>query len=195
MKTSSRKAPATKTRKTAPPPRKKSAPVVRTANHDKAIRDFEEGLRLFQRKEYAKAIHQFETVIEEFPTEREVCDRARSRIAICRERTAPAPPRPREAGDLYYAGVMAANEGRLDEAAELLEKGARQDDRSDKAFYALAAVLGLKGDRAGAIENLTKAIGINPTNRTHALNDPDFDGLREDAEFMALLGKVPERDA
>jgi len=193
--TPSRKSPAPKTKKTAAAPPKKKETPVRTANHERAIHDYEEALKLFVKKDYAKAIAALENVSREYPIEREVCDRARMRAKFAREQMAAGgSPKSKDPASEYYLGVMAANDGRLGEAAELLERAARTDG-SDRAVYALAAVHSLQGDKAGAVEQLQRAISMNASNRTLALNDPDFDGLRDDAEFMSLLGKAPEGGA
>ena len=55
---------------------------MRTANHEKAILDYEEALRLFQKKEWSKAIHALEQVARDYPVEREVCDEACARNVV-----------------------------------------------------------------------------------------------------------------
>jgi len=190
LKTTSRKASAPKGgKKPVGPPRKKTAPV-RTANLDKAIKDYEEALRLFGKKEYSKAAHLFETLIKENPTEREVGDRSRMYLTICKARTAPPPPKPKTSQDHYLHGVIASNEGRLDEAADLFDRMIKLDTENDRGYYELAAVCSQRGDRAGAVSNLRRAIELNGANKVQALNDTDFDSLREDPEFMDLLGKA-----
>ncbi|HET9481127.1 MAG TPA: tetratricopeptide repeat protein [Candidatus Polarisedimenticolia bacterium] len=192
MKTSSRKTTSTKSKKAATAaPKKKAPPVLRTANYEKAIKDYEDALKLFGRQDFSKAIHLFDALLKEYPSEREICDRARMYIAVSRARTATSGPKPKTADDFYYHGVIAANNGRLEEAAEYFDKVVRQDASSDKAWYAMAALCSLRNDARGATSNLSRAIELNRSNRTQALNDPDFDPMREDAGFMELLGKAP----
>lgn len=194
MKTSSRKSTVSKTRKAPITAAKKAAPV-RTANHEKAITDYEAALKAFSRKDYSRAISLFEAVIAEYPIEREVCDRSRTYISVGRARTASATPRLKEPDDYYYQAVLRVNEGRLDEASGLLEKLLKMAPDSDRGHYAMASICSLRNDRAGAVAGLAKAITLNPANRTMALNDADFDALRDDAEFMRLLGKAAEENA
>jgi tetratricopeptide (TPR) repeat protein len=190
LKTStSRKSTTTAKSKKSTAASKSKAPVARTANLDRAIKDYEDAMKLMAREEYSKASQAFQHLLKEYPTEREVCDRARIYMQVCKARMAPAHPRPRGPEDLYYLGVMAANDGRLDEAAELLDKASKELPQDDRPLYALAAVCSLRGDRSGAVGHLGRAIGINPSNRTLALNDDDFDTLAEDEEFSALLGR------
>ncbi len=191
MKTSIRKSSSSRAKKSTAPPKKK-APPARTVSLDKAISDFEQAVKAFSKKDYAKAGSLFDAIISEYPTEREICDRARVYGSICRERDRGEAPRPKEAEDLYYHGVVAANDGHLDEAASLFEQAIKQDPASDKVHYQLAAVCGLRNDSVGAVAHLAKAIELNPSNRVYALNDADFDGLHEDVKFMGLLGKEPE---
>jgi tetratricopeptide (TPR) repeat protein len=190
LKTStSRKSTATAKTKKAAAATKTKTPVARTANLDRAIKDYEDAMKLMARGDYAKASQAFQHLLKEYPMEREVCDRSRIYTQICKVRMAPAHTKARGPEEMYYMGVMAANDGRLDDAADLLDKASKDSPQDDRTFYALAAVNALRGDKAGAVGNMGKAIGINPANRTLALNDDDFDTLAEDAEFSALLGR------
>jgi tetratricopeptide (TPR) repeat protein len=166
--------------------------VVRTANLDRAIKEYEEALKVMGRKDYAKAAHLFEAIIKEFSAEREVCDRSRVYLSVCRRHAGGSAQKARASDDPYYLGVIAANDGRLDEAVDLFEKTLRQDPRSDRALYALASICGMRQDVTGAVDHLRKAIDLNPANKVYALNDSDFDPLRGDVEFMGLLGRDPE---
>jgi len=191
LKTSIRKSSSSKSKKTASPPKKK-APPTRTASLDRAIADFDQAVKAFSKEDYTKAAQAFDAIIGEYPAEREICDRARVYGNICRVRSAGEGPKPKGAEDLYYHGVVAANDGRFDEAVAFLEQAAKVEPDNDKVYYQLSAVCGLKNDTAAAITHLARAIELNPSNRVYALNDADFDGLREDAQFMGLLGKEPE---
>jgi len=190
LKASTRRSTVSKVKKLAPV--KTKPPVMRTASLDKAIKGYEEALKVFARREFAKAAHLFESIVKEFPTEREVCDRARTYLAVCKSHTAAPPPKPRTADDFYYQGVVAGNDGRLQEAADLFDKSVKQDPHSDKSHYALASVYCQMNDKSRAMACLGKAIELHAGNKVQALNDPEFDPLRDDEEFMNLTGRRPE---
>lgn len=176
-------------KKKSPMPGKRQVNPAQSATE--ALKNYEEALKVFKRGDFPRAVSQFEAIVKEYPGEREICDRARTWISAAKIRTATQPV-PKTPEEHYYRGVLAANEGRLDDAAGSFESTVNQDPRADRAHYALAALSGLRGEASGAVSHLAKAIEINPSNRVRALNDADFDTLRDDHEFMTLLGKRSE---
>jgi TolA-binding protein len=180
----------------SPTSRKKATTATkRTVNPaqaaTEALKSYEEALKVFKKGDYSRAISQFEAIVKEYPGEREICDRSRTWVAAAKARLASLPAA-KTPDEHYYRGVLAANDGRLDEAATSFQAAVSQDPRSDRSHYALAALRGMRGESSAAVSHLTKAIEINPSNRVRALNDADFDTLRDDAEFMSLLGKRTE---
>lgn len=195
MKTTSRRSPAARTKKSAPTARAKTVPV-RTPDHERALQDYEEALKSFGRKDYTKAVAQFEAVIKAYPSEREVADRCRIYQSVARVRGSAGGPRPKDAEGHYLHGIVALNEGRLDEAADEFEKAIKMDPQLDKAWYAAAVVCSRKGDRAGLLANLGRAVGIDHrANRIAALNDAEFETLRVDPDFLSVIGRPPGADA
>ncbi len=186
MKSIPRRTTASKTKKTATP---RHVPL------DKALKTYEQGLKLFGRGEYAKSASEFNAVIKESPGEREICDRARIYLNLCKARTAGPAPKPKTAEEAYYQGILAANDGRLQEASQVFEGALKQGAGNEKLHYALASVNALMENRDGALANLGKAIELNRSNKVLALNDTDFDSLRDDPDFLALVGKAPEAGA
>lgn len=188
----------TTTRRTTTTKRKKPAakkPVLQSQTFQKAVKSYEEAQKVFSKGDYGKAIRLFETVVENFRTEREISDRARIRLSVARARQKGEAPTPTDAEEMYYRGVLAANDARFDEAEEMYQRVLKKEPENDKALYALAALSGVKGDASTACAHLAKAIEINNTNRIYALNDDDFESVREDDQFIALLGQSPGGDA
>ena len=153
-----------------------------------ALKTYEEALKVFKKGDYSRAVSEFEAIVKDYPGEREICDRSRLWVAAAKARLA-SQPAAKTPDEHYYRGVLAANEGRLEDAASSFQAAVSQDPRGDRAYYGLAALSGLRGETSGAVAHLAKAMEINPSNRVRALNDADFDTLRDDPEFMAALGK------
>jgi Flp pilus assembly protein TadD len=62
-----------------------------------------------------------------------------------------------------------------------------------KPYYNLACLYSHQGDRERALENLQSALKRAPNLRNHASRDPDFDPLRDNPDFQALVyGKRTE---
>lgn len=160
----------------------------------KALKEYEDALKNFRKGDYGKSIPQFEKIVKEYPIEREIRDRARIWLKMAQARAAGEPKTPSDPDDLYYQGVLALNAQEYDAAIGMFEKVVSKQPDSDKAHYGLASVCGRRGDAPGAAAHLSKAIKINASNRIHALNDPDFDLVREDTEITTLLGGSPQGD-
>jgi tetratricopeptide (TPR) repeat protein len=179
----------TTSRRSTPKTRKTGR--TRPASEDQALKLYEEGLKAFGRKEFSRALAVFESVLKEHPGEPEICDRARIYINICKASSAQS-TRPRTPDDFYYQGVLAANECRHEQAAEMFEQALGGDPGNDKAMYGLAVVSLLLNDRERALGNLARAIERNTANRIYALNDTSFDEIRDDPQFVGLVGKPRE---
>jgi tetratricopeptide (TPR) repeat protein len=62
----------------------------------------------------------------------------------------------------------------------------------DATFYLQSARLhAVQGKKERALRELTQALGFAPGERQHILDDPNFESLREEAEFGQILGTPP----
>ncbi len=55
------------------------------------------------------------------------------------------------------------------------------------AWYNKACAYALQGNIEQVVENLQAAINLNPKYREMAKTDSDFDSIRDDARFQALI--------
>jgi tetratricopeptide (TPR) repeat protein len=177
---SSRRIPA----KPAPQPPKKPP----TANAIAAVKGFEQGLRLFNRHDFAGAKPLFENILDQFSEQYEVVARSRTYLSICEQRMARAPSIPKNPDALYNQGVFELNRGNVKAAIELFEKVVRAESRADHALYSLAAAYARLNDTSKALDALRRAIAIKPVHRPHARRDLDFASLRQNDEFQQLTG-------
>ncbi len=88
----------------------------------------------------------------------------------------------------YNRGVALGNLGRFEEAIASFDEALKFKPDYADAFYNKACCYALQDNVEQAIENLQKAINLNPDEyREYAKTDSDFDSIREDERFQALI--------
>lgn len=167
------------------------ASPAHSESYDAAIGKYTQGLELIHAGDYMAAIDLFTTIAMDNPDEPELAERARSYVAVCSRKLASEPEQPATADGLYHLGVHRANDGRLDEALELLNRGLELEVGSARMLYARASVYALKGQADAAVADLRKAIAGDSTLRFQAGNDPDFERIRDEASFIDVIEPTP----
>ena len=85
-------------------------------------------------------------------------------------------------------GIVLARAGRYIEALAACEQAIKQDPNHESVYYAKACYYALQGELESAIDHLQKAIAIAPRfSRMQAKLNPDFDRIRDDERFRALV--------
>ncbi len=173
------------------PPEKPVRALSETKTTPAALSLLEKGIKLIYQREFKKARHELESLIESYPGEAEILARARSYIQIC-DREEAAQKKPAVSTDqLYTRGVWEHNQGNYDGAISYFEQLLAKHPNTDYIYYSLAASKARKNEFAEAIQNLRKAIELNEDNRVYAKNDPDFASLHVEGEFVDLVGLKP----
>jgi tetratricopeptide (TPR) repeat protein len=167
----------------APPPRKPA--------FYEALAVYEAGVRALQRHDYQAGAEGFRGVIQRYPEERELVERARLYLQVCERENAKHPPTPQTASEWVYAATVALNAGDPEGALSHLGKALEKAPDSDHAHYIMAVALVDKGDSAAALRHLQQAIELNPDNRSTAIQDPDLSAIRDLTEFQDALGVSP----
>ena len=155
-----------------------------------AVEQFEKAIKALGRKEYDKAREQFEAVAAAFPEEREVVERARAYQVLCDRAVAEgkrAAYKPKGFDELLTYGVFLHNRGEYEEALKTLRQATDLQPKNENALYCLAATSARAGDNESALKALRAAIAASADTRAQARRDTDFDSLREDDEFNALV--------
>lgn len=165
----------------------KKAPVAQRRS-GQAIEQFEKAVKALGKRDYEKAQQLLDELIAGHPGERDLLERARSYRTLC-ERALERKPsfRPKTFEDLLTYGVFLHNKGEFQEALKYLHQAAEIHPKNEHVQYCLAAAAARGGEAATAVKALRSAIGVNPGNRAQARSDADFDAIRQDAEFHALV--------
>ena len=170
-----------------------SSEPTRRATYVDAVAAYEKGLEALQKHDYNKALQLFEGVLTSFPEERELHERVRLYLNVCRRHATPKAAAPQSVQERLYASTLALNGGRYDEAIAHLRLVRDEDPDNDHALYMLAVAHAQRGEHAESIAHLERAIALNPENRAIARRDPDLDSLHDDEAFHAALDS-PTRD-
>jgi tetratricopeptide (TPR) repeat protein len=167
--------------------KKKKAVPLPPPKPNPAIELFQKAFKLLNKKDFERAGGLLDKLIADFPEERDVVERARAYRAVCERSTERRPPRPKTFDDLLHYGVFHHNRGEYQEALKFLNQAAEIHPRNEHVLYCVAAAAARAGDLALALKALRSAITASPANRAQARSDPDFDGLREQPDFVTLL--------
>ncbi len=167
---------------------------IPTISEDPRRKQFQEQYEMavsyMNHQKYEKAMALFEKT--EAGPFKELAERARVHLNICRQRLERRTVQLRTAEDHYNYAVAQINAGSLEEAEEHLNRALRQAPKADHVHYALATVQSLRGNIEAALETLKTAIDLEPRNRYLARNDSDFAALCEDPRYADLV--YPEKD-
>jgi tetratricopeptide (TPR) repeat protein len=139
-----------------------------------------------QKKKLEEAERHFVDLIQKYPEEKELVDRARVYLTICERRRRDPRPALTEPEDFYYAAVLEKNRGNVPEAIEHLKRAARKNG-GGRVEFLLACCYAQQGDLEIVLEHLQKAIEEDQRHRVLARHDRDFDPIRETPEFQKLL--------
>jgi len=156
-----------------------------TANTAPLFQQYQAAIQLLQQGKYDKALAAFEKLQPNAPFE--IVERVRMYIQTCRrqlEKQGLAFQTPEERYD--YA-VSLLNGGYFEESGNQLRGILSDFPDADYAYYGLALLDAAIGRVQGCLDNLSKAIDLNPKNRLQARSDNDFQNMVDDPRFTELL--------
>lgn len=167
---------------------KKAAPApVGDRRYRQAVELFEKAMKAFGKKDFARARGHFDSLIESHGDQPDLVERARSYLVMCERATSRKSAKPKTFEEILNYGVVLHNRGEFEEAVKYLRQAVQKHPKNEHALYCLAAAEARAGEADAALKALRSAITANPQSRTQARQDPDFEPLRGEAEFQALV--------
>ena len=127
-------------------------------------------------------------LLVKYPGEVEIIARTQMYLQVCNQKLSHTQSAPHNADELYDRGVYALNIGDFSQAKTFFEKALRLKPEEPYLLYSLAATHAQTGAMDQALDYLKRVFQIQPRYRTQALHDADFSGLRENKQFLELLG-------
>ena len=156
--------------------------------YQKALAAYTEAMKEFRKAKFDKAVDLLRAFIEKHPAERELVDRARTYLAICREpgsRSKGEPDALKTVEDYYHYGVYKMNARRVRRGPQAPRKGGEARPRERRPLRP-ADLLCRMGQTDDGLEALKKAVQIDKSFRILAQNETDFEPLWEDKRFKAM---------
>ena len=147
-------------------------------------------MKALQAQQYPAASQLLQSVIDNFPDEKELHERARLYLKVIARRVVPPDSTPRTFDERVYAATLAVNSGRHDEGLRLLLALAAEAPENDYLHYMLAVVETNRGDVTAALRHIERAVSLNAENRYTALQDSDLEQLRDDPAFNATVERA-----
>jgi tetratricopeptide (TPR) repeat protein len=174
----------------APEPAAPAAAVEPSlVSHLEAIALYERGLKALQLKRYAEASTLLRSVIEGYPDEKELHERAQIYLAVCRRQVVPPDATPTTFDERVYAATLAINAGNFAEGLRRLQELAAESPEDDYLHYMMAVALAQRGELHAAMEHLHRAVALNPDTRFLARQDGDLEPLRKESQFRHVLDR------
>jgi tetratricopeptide (TPR) repeat protein len=147
---------------------------------------FERAMEAMQRHRYADAAAEFRRLLEQFPLERALLDRARLYRDLCEREVHRQPAAPRTVEERLTAATAALNIDDDRRAEALVRSVLDEQPDADLALYLMAAIQARRGAEEEALRLLGRAVEVSPEARAQARYDPDFERLRDLDRFRAL---------
>src|SRR5207244_640297 len=88
----------------------------RRSTYFEAVAVYERGLEALQRHDYQGAANLFESVLRQYPEEKELHERVRLYLNICQRQATPRESSPQTVDERLYAATLAINGGQYDQA-------------------------------------------------------------------------------
>ena len=169
-----------------------AATKERKARSERALKIYEAGVTGVQKRKFSIAAKALNEVIDEYPEEREIKERAKLYLAVCERELKPLVSEPTSLDERIYAATVSLNSGAVKNAIEHLNAVASEKPSDANVHYMLAVAHALSSDTDMSVTHLERAITLNPDNRLLARQEPDFKNIHGDDRFRNLT--VPAED-
>ncbi|HEU0122008.1 MAG TPA: hypothetical protein VFQ91_15865 [Bryobacteraceae bacterium] len=146
---------------------------------------FDKAMKLFHTRDFQGALPLF--VQASTGADLSIAHTAQLHARMCRQRLEKDAPQLNTSEDNYAYGVSLASRRDYAGAEQYLQRALQLAPRADHILYSLALVKGMQGDIAAAASFLSRAIEIQPANRSNARTDPDFHDLLQNQSIRDLV--------
>jgi TolA-binding protein len=151
------------------------------------MNEFDQAVRLLKRRKEAEALQAFDRLIETYPGEIDIVNRARMYRGACQAPPAESAERDDRTAAFCHALALVRS-GDFRKAAAAFQSIVEQSDEDIDAQYNLACCSLKLGHNRKALKLLVTAVDVDPSLAETARDDPDLEPLHEMRRFRRLVG-------
>jgi tetratricopeptide (TPR) repeat protein len=155
------------------------------AASDPVFQHYQAAVLQLQQGKFEKALAMLEKLLPDAPIE--IQDRCRMYMSTCKRQIDKAKLTFQTPEEHYDYAISQLNTGYFEEARDQFNHILTAHPAADYAFYGLAVLESITGHAPDCLQNLARAIELNPKNRLQARVDNDFQNMVDDPRFTELL--------
>lgn len=159
-------------------------------DYQKALAAYGLAMKEFHKGDLEKAAESLTAFIETYPDDRELIDRARMYLEICKKKPKKEPVHLKSFEDYHQYAVYKINSGDNEGALKLLEKALEFKTEEGRIYYLMADACVRMGKIDDCLEYLKKAFQKDKFFVILAQNEIDFEPLWEDRKFKLITRLV-----
>ncbi len=161
------------------------SPVTSDPGKKQRMQQYEAAVRLMHDGKYEKAKAALETLLSSGAGD--MVDRARVHMTACQRQLEKKQVSFHSPEEQYDYAISLLNTGYYEDAREQFQAILKKHPSADYAHYGLAVMHSLTSRAEDCLEQLGRAIELNPRNRIQARLDSDFQEMFDDPRFTELL--------
>ncbi len=158
-------------------------------DYKKALAAYTTAMKDFHKGKFDTSIELLEKFKKTYPQEKKLIDRTDIYLRISRDRTASPQAALKTFKDFYQHGLDMMSQGKYTEALDALNKAHDKKPKNGRVLYLMADVYCLSGEIDTCLENLEKAVELEPDIAILAQNEADFMPVKEDPRFSEIINK------
>lgn len=156
------------------------------------INAFTQAVKVFNQKDYRKAGDAFGAIAEKYKNSEyysvlETQGRAKVYQKICQSQAEPFTIELNSDEDYLQEGIFNLNAGKYPRAIELLSHLEGKEFQKNYVHYLLGIAYHKNSQTEAALTHLKKAVDADSSYKLIMFNEPDFDNLHENEEFLHLV--------
>jgi len=156
------------------------------------VDDYKKAIHTFRRREFKKADEMFTQIIDkyknsEFDSVLEIQTRSKVYQSIAYAHLHPVKLTLKNNEDILWEGTYQLNAGNYEKALELLGKLEKANAKDGFLYFLMAQAYHQLGDIDSTLKYLKKCIKEDKHYRIVIFNEPIFESLQENAQFLAIV--------